>query len=79
MDGLSLKEKKDVNDNGDSSGDRQNRFDPYCIFDQYLHDKDGKDAGKDKKTWLHLSLRNCLVLVQAKKGSAVVDSLKRFG
>ncbi|KAE8786528.1 Protein argonaute 1B [Hordeum vulgare] len=31
-----------------------------------------------QKTWLHLSLRNCLLLVQAKKGSAVVDSLKRF-
>ncbi|KAE8774193.1 Protein argonaute 1B [Hordeum vulgare] len=32
-----------------------------------------------QKTWLHLSLRNCLLLVHAKKGSAVVDSLKRFG
>ncbi|KAE8796205.1 E3 ubiquitin-protein ligase XB3 [Hordeum vulgare] len=47
MDGLPSREKE-VSGGEDISGDEQIRLDPYCVFDRYFRDKDGKDAGKDK-------------------------------
>ena len=40
-----MKEKAD-NDGEDSSGNEQFQFDPYCVFDRYFREKDGKDVGK---------------------------------
>ena len=47
MAGLPPKEKED-SDGEDSSGDEQIRLDPYCVFDRYFREKDGKGAGKGK-------------------------------
>jgi hypothetical protein len=47
MAGLPPKEEKD-SDGEDSSGDEQIRLDPYCVFERYFREKDGKDAGKGK-------------------------------
>ena len=48
MAGLPPKEEKEDNYGEDIFGDEQIRLDPYCVFDRYFHEKDGKGAGKGK-------------------------------
>ena len=48
MAGPPSKEEKEDSDGEDSSGDEQIRLDPYCVFDRYFREKDGKGAGKGK-------------------------------
>ena len=46
MVGLPPKEEKEDSDDEDSFGDKQIRLDPYCVFDRYYREKEGKGAGK---------------------------------
>ena len=48
MAGLLPTEEKANSDGEDSSGDKQIQLDPYCVFDRYFREKDGKGAGKGK-------------------------------
>ena len=48
MAGLPPKEEKEDCDGEDSSSDEQIRLDPYCVFDRYFREKDGKSPGKGK-------------------------------
>ncbi|KAE8772143.1 Phytosulfokines 5 [Hordeum vulgare] len=45
---LPQNEGKEVNRGEGSSGDEQIRLNPYCVFEPYFQDKDGKGTRKDK-------------------------------
>ena len=48
MTGLPPKDKKEDSDGSNSSDDEQTRLDPYCIFDRYFRERDGKGDVKGK-------------------------------
>ena len=48
MAGLPPKEEKEESYGEDSSGDKQDRRDPYCVFDRYFREKDDKGNRKGK-------------------------------
>ena len=48
MAGLPPKKDKEDIDGSNSSGEERIHLDPYCVFDRYFREKDGKGAGKGK-------------------------------